>query len=448
MDNLASLSTETFLSNSDKLVTVGRKPPHNRSRYRTTVDVPKWDMTTIHLTNQATSKTSYGPVLGGDAMIDVVTPGYQSMSQRGVVITSPMSHTSNHTAVEPAAYTYSVTKNGVMTDGWTVVGACYPYTDRSALNIVVPVVTPPSVGSVPDQVINRAFAEAKASAAMIMVDFAERAKTIEMLRAPMAKAQKDLRSGFGKRRAPRRGERVFLGRLGSVASGAANGWLEWRYGWGPLAYSIQDILKAWDRTVGHLEVIRRVGRSKDFVEAAGELSATASYPWNNLPNRWDSKTTVSERHFFRAGCIVQVRTSLVREMGLSLSALPATKWDLVPYSWMIDWFVDVGTWLKAVTPVAGVTVEGSWLSSKVDREMRIVTSHPAESADWQVGADSYSARHSACTMSYSTTATQKARIVGVSPSTLPTVDTRLRNLKHVIDTLAVGFQQFRPKGRK
>jgi hypothetical protein len=67
---------------------------------------------------------------------------------------------------------------------------------------------------------------------------------------------------------------------------------------------------------------------------------------------------------------VSVRTGILYELdhrdvfGLSFKEIPITAWELVPYSFVIDWFVNAGDYIQAVTPKLGVKVLGSWSTTE------------------------------------------------------------------------------------
>jgi hypothetical protein len=52
--------------------------------------------------------------------------------------------------------------------------------------------------------------------------------------------------------------------------------------------------------------------------------------------------------------------AVLRTLGLRVQDFPATLWELMPWSFVADWFVNVGSWLRVVSPIPGLNILGSW----------------------------------------------------------------------------------------
>jgi hypothetical protein len=50
-------------------------------------------------------------------------------------------------------------------------------------------------------------------------------------------------------------------------------------------------------------------------------------------------------------------------LGFQLRDIPATLWELTPWSFVSDWVLNVGDWLQAVTPNPRVSILGHWTTS-------------------------------------------------------------------------------------
>ena len=50
------------------------------------------------------------------------------------------------------------------------------------------------------------------------------------------------------------------------------------------------------------------------------------------------------------------------DLGLSFGNMPSMIWELIPYSFVVDWVVNVGDWLKASRPRLDLEIMGSCTS--------------------------------------------------------------------------------------
>jgi hypothetical protein len=164
------------------------------------------------------------------------------------------------------------------------------------------------------------------------------------------------------------GRRLTLLKKGlTVLDAATSAWLEYRLGWKPLLYDIQNMMNAYlERCDDNYENVREVSRSSEQVTWEGNSTSTV------VPT---GLTTCRVNGVFSrvvdvsSGVLYELRDDSFfdaqrRRLGMRLSDLPATAWELVPLSFVVDRFVNVGEWLNAVTPKPGVTLLGSWTKTK------------------------------------------------------------------------------------
>lgn len=184
--------------------------------------------------------------------------------------------------------------------------------------------------------------------------------TIKMLRRPLGGAQDLLRTMY-----KHRGKRIR--KSGSnVKQATADTWLEYRYGWTPLildSFAIAEMFQAklgqecneWrvSRAGGNISFQVRGDFTDRLVDSAFKLSGNRSINRNVTAN---------------AGVLYRLipRTNpnqLAAMFGLNARNIPATLWETVPYSFVVDWFSNVGQWLSAVTPNPDVTIGGNWVTT-------------------------------------------------------------------------------------
>lgn len=195
--------------------------------------------------------------------------------------------------------------------------------------------------------------------------FGSAAETIRMLRRPFGGAQDLFRRMVKNRnRFAKRSKR-------SLDQATADTWLEYRYGWIPL---ILDSFAIMDLAAGH--IVKQTG--KWHVVRAGE-NLDYSVAGNFSDRLVDSAFKLSgSRSFHReisanAGVIYRViprsnPAELASALGLNARSVPATVWELVPYSFVADWFFNTGQWLSAITPNPDISVGGNWVTT-VDKTL-------------------------------------------------------------------------------
>jgi len=114
-------------------------------------------------------------------------------------------------------------------------------------------------------------------------------------------------------------------------------WMAYRYGVMPLVYSYRDALKAASRGELCKDTTCCVVNPRNLCDP------------NPSPSTYHSKVVVEGNITFR-GTILQKFSSQSMSSFASLGVNPlVTAWELIPYSFVIDWFVNVGDYINAHT---------------------------------------------------------------------------------------------------
>lgn len=119
-------------------------------------------------------------------------------------------------------------------------------------------------------------------------------------------------------------------------------WLLGRYGVRPIVYDFYNASKALEAIAKGSSIIRGSGRQVESVNLSydgGYHSAgTTSY-------RWTERLTMTRTYRGRA----YVRFSSPNAAAVQFNPL-VTAWELTPYSFIIDWFCDIGSWVSTLSP--------------------------------------------------------------------------------------------------
>jgi len=136
---------------------------------------------------------------------------------------------------------------------------------------------------------------------------------------------------------------------------AANTWLEYSFGWAPFINDIQDGYKAYLNLVNDLNRFESIK-----VSGSAESSVPTSVGVRQVQTGWRHfySTTIYRKATYRYICMVDLNVngpSGSLQYGLSRFGLSdftdfvPTIWELLPWSFLIDYFSNIGDVLSAVT---------------------------------------------------------------------------------------------------
>jgi hypothetical protein len=139
----------------------------------------------------------------------------------------------------------------------------------------------------------------------------------------------------------------------------ANMWLEYSYGWAPYASSMYGLGET---------IAEAVSRQSNLIEGNGKskLSGTEEFVYGN----WDVTAAweYSVKTVLRAD-ITNPMLHFLDSMGLTNPASVA--WELVPFSFVVDWFIPVGNVLSALTSSSGLTWHGGQITERTTTNVQI-----------------------------------------------------------------------------
>jgi len=201
---------------------------------------------------------------------------------------------------------------------------------------------------------------------------------------------------------------------------AANDWLEWRYGWRQLLFDIRNINELIssfnDKRSRYVE---RVGYSN-----TSTATSSSSYNWGILDVVVTTtlNTTISSRGSVVADIVIP-----------KLSINPfVTAWEVIPLSFVIDWFISVGKAISALSFLAFQTNYAASCGCKVTCE--VISSLVA-------GAYHYNVTSCNLWRSSSSINSLEVRLPSSVPL-LPRLTVNLNSLK-IMDLLSLVIQRFK-----
>jgi hypothetical protein len=142
-----------------------------------------------------------------------------------------------------------------------------------------------------------------------------------------------------------------------IADGFAQLWLEYRYAFRPLVFEMKQAVDAAHKSI------------KKNSRATGRGFKLANVIWtSNYETRcWEERTIVTwlRTHTsyttYRAGVLYQIEDDLSSILAVwGIDQPLESAWELLPFSFIIDWFFNIGDIIAMWTDNAGLTPLGSW----------------------------------------------------------------------------------------
>lgn len=289
-----------------------------------------------------------------ETTVDVVTPNFHERQARGEII-------NNYFRNIKTSYNYGVT-------GWRVdrVPACsgsnikfqtgtgfYSLGPNKQGYLLSPTTSNSDsrdgeLASLKALVSTRALAGVVPADVDLLVDLYEWKQTLRLIGNPVRSLYNYILRVRGKR-SPRYWKRLSQKQQAiQLIEDISSKWLAYRYGIVPLCLSIQ----------GGIDIIRKPQTSPRITSRSSgstvEYTDTASQTKSGTYfNSTLDKTTISSGSV-RAYVLYEHEMTLVERSGLHLSNLPNSIWEAIPFSFVADWFLNLGDWIRAVTPKAGV----------------------------------------------------------------------------------------------
>lgn len=157
------------------------------------------------------------------------------------------------------------------------------------------------------------------------------------------------------------GDLLRLGRSGlskDVVKTMAETHLNWQFGWAPLINDLSQLLGFTDMVNDRLDYLKKLDGGTDVARRLGHLPETSNTDrilWANdghgkLYYEFYQTTTWKTEGWYTARVALNTplpdtdrkQRELARNAALGLNLSPSTAWNLIPWSWLVDWFANTG----------------------------------------------------------------------------------------------------------
>lgn len=280
---------------------------------------------------------TYGTI---KTMTDSVTPGYFRSVKNGGVLANNSCSASTLTCGSNIVYAYS---------GWLVRNPTSTTAYYARAKVQMPYGPPATIiPASPPGLVNKAIANARQQAMDLSTFAAEIGKTANMFAKVSSKAQRIFRTF------------ISLRNLGKLPKNLADAWLEYRYGWTPLVHDLADIQSALVKIQRGMSWI-----AKGHQEGDDSIITSTGSPITIASLRYQVKT-ISKIQYgayaaFRMDALASIQIDPI-----------VTAWELIPFSFMVDWILDIGATVSALSPFANGELVSSGYVARVQSENQFV----------------------------------------------------------------------------
>lgn len=302
-----------------------------------------------------------GDVYRNDTVISDVIPGYYNLVSSGAVLPdNPFSHYGkwrSSTWLQTGIWRYTTAK------GW------YLYQTDVRRLAAVNVNTPTFDWGIP---MNKFLSKVKASSISVITMLAERKKTASLLTeftgnvlytlVHWKKPAKVVKRWLKADQKIRKWKMRKLQRRIVKCTTPAEAWLEYRFAIRPLMYDIRDALEAFEKA---LDKQRTCHISRKDWESGSESSNNMG-PYNTI------KGTLNYRYDWKIVGRFRINDSSIAALG-NLASVSASIWDLIPFSFVIDWALDISTYLDLQNATLGLTFVSGFKGLKLVETMSYST---------------------------------------------------------------------------
>lgn len=280
-----------------------------------------------------------------ETMTDVVTPNFSKRVANGEVINSLMTKSSEYVVGGDAGWKFQNTVDPTKTyygecfGDWCLSAYGKPYDpgqDSALLEHLVSLAATAAWAAVEKPAVNG------------MAMLGEMHQTLNMLGDPV----RSLTQFLWKRAWADGDYQQARGRAQksiALANLVSSSWLQYQYAWRPILMDIEEILKELQtqtftpRKTARGRETRTVDSTKKYVGAKAGINI-------------DFTEVVNTKYDVRATIYYETKVTPSKRFGLTWTDLPDAAWELTPWSFVVDWFINVGDYIRAITPKPEVNI--------------------------------------------------------------------------------------------
>lgn len=354
---------------------------------------------------------------------DTPTPGFARLSRAGVIVLNDVAITRVSREVVDGHYTWA---DGYCTRTGDMIGDVLYWNPAKS---TMPTLTMNNVAD-GNTLLLRAYARANEAPIMGGEILATLNQTVSMVRNPF-KSATSLLTRMSKYRASRLGKTA-----ASAAKATADTWLEYRYGWKPIILDTQKVIRDANKIRAKTDRFRSVARAGDKCE----IKVSNNWPATSATHFMGGHYSMDGKVRCNAGVVYEMANRTPTDQagayfGATSRDILPTIWELTPFSFVVDWFVNVGDWLQVITPNPDLNVLGHWVTTVLETTTSCGGYH-ADNGDGVTGsAGSEVVKNFTMIRTCNQEMTITPTMTGLSLSTLQQADAAALLLKPILTSL-------------
>lgn len=291
------------------------------------------------------------------SMTDVVVPNFRKRMEEGEIINNPMTSVDETRVLGDGGFLLtkkvgSVTYWGEIQQNWMARAYGLPALPDW-----------PDLSHLVAEASTKAHAKVQAGDFSALVSGAEFHKTLKMMLKPASSIQQLMNRWYRRYGGPATSKNRISRYLQwsdplQVTEALVGSWMEYRYGWRVLMLELEGLHEALSgvskrRNVARASCSDHDAYSVDTVGTAAGISQTYS-------------TSFTVEAEVSAGILYDNFLSYDEYgWGVRASDIPAALWDLVPYSFVVDWVLNTNAYFQGITAKAGIDPLATWVKEVV-----------------------------------------------------------------------------------
>lgn len=164
-------------------------------------------------------------------------------------------------------------------------------------------------------------------------------------------------------------------------SASSSMWLEMQYGWKPLLSDVKSAAETLAYAMDRPEA--RTIRLRDTYNRSGSIKDD-EYRYESGPDRYGQRHTYYKQTYITTVLYMPDLAVETLQKAELLNPL-SIAWELVPYSFVVDWFLPIGDWLNVLDATVGKSFQRGTSSVRVQEVTTLFDTHSGAASLGQGG---------------------------------------------------------------